>query len=157
MNRRTCLVVTDGIRSLAEKIRSKFSNLSDLSDDRISQMVGLYNGDNNLSPDYIPTPSQLINFMENKYLKDDKSLFDVLQMATDPIERVEVRYTPTGKSEQVYIVDGVHIYNKDGKEVFTKNAANAGKDRMLIYALARVNALNFVFRAFIAFQVRRNP
>ena len=141
MNKRTCLVVTDKIRDLANEIRKQYSQLENLSDERISEMVGLYAGDNNLSPDYIPTPSQLVNFMEKKYNAEGKSLINPqpteIQFAMDSLQTTTVEYTKQGGTKQVYTVVGTRIYNKEGKEVYPADAPNAGADRNAILFKAK--------------------
>lgn len=39
-----------------------------------------------------------------------------------------------GKDTQTYTINGSHIYNKEGKEVFKADAPNAGSDRLAIFA-----------------------
>lgn len=39
-----------------------------------------------------------------------------------------------GKDTQTYTINGSHIYNKEGKEVFKADAPNAGGDRLAIFA-----------------------
>lgn len=45
-------------------------------------------------------------------------------------KRITIQYTPVGKETQTYEVEGSHIYNKEGKEVFKE----ASRDRNKIFA-----------------------
>lgn len=44
-------------------------------------------------------------------------------------KRKTITYTPKGKTRQTYYIEGSHIYNKQGKEVFSKDS----KDRTAIF------------------------
>ena len=49
-----------------------------------------------------------------------------------PVQETQrtISYTPKGKRTQVYTIEGTHIYNRDGKEVYIKDSV----DRNKIYA-----------------------
>lgn len=38
-----------------------------------------------------------------------------------------ISYTPKGKRTQVYTIEGTHIYNRDGKEVYIKDSVDRNK------------------------------
>ena len=42
-------------------------------------------------------------------------------------EGIKVEYTPVGKIKQIYTIKESHIYNKEGKEVFTKDSIDRNK------------------------------
>ena len=143
MSKLTCLVVTPKIRDLADKIREQYPQLGNLSNDRISEMVGLYVSKKDKNPDYIPTPKALVDFMEKLYNNDNKSLvdplYDTVQMAVD--EKPEgyiVEYGMGNGPKHTYRVIGNKIYNEFLKEVFKADAPNAGADRLMISALVRL-------------------
>lgn len=54
----------------------------------------------------------------------------VSQQQPQKPKRLTIQYTPVGKETQTYEVEGSHIYNKEGKEVFKE----ASRDRNKIFA-----------------------
>lgn len=63
-------------------------------------------------------------------LSSDQSISQTVDFYSTTADEISIEYTPKGKTTQTYIVKKSHIYNKNGKEVFTTDSV----DRTKIYA-----------------------
>lgn len=63
-------------------------------------------------------------------LSSDQSISQTIDFYSTTADEISIEYTPKGKTTQTYIVKKSHIYNKNGKEVFTTDSV----DRTKIYA-----------------------
>lgn len=63
-------------------------------------------------------------------LSSDQSISQTVDFYSTTADEISIEYTPKGKTTQTYTVKKSHIYNKNGKEVFTTNSI----DRTKIYA-----------------------
>jgi hypothetical protein len=78
-----------------------------------------------------PSHATVIDYFANEYEWNNviPSSTTVEVLSESPKETF-ITYTPKGKTEQVYVVRGSKVFNKDGKEVFKEN----GVDRNKIFA-----------------------
>lgn len=108
----SCLILTPEIKELAKQF-------PDETEQSILNLVGLWQEKNNKSLEDIPSYDELNDFIK-----------EIRKVILPETREQTITYTPKGKKTQTYTIKGSHIYNKDGKEVFTKNSV----DRNKIYA-----------------------
>ena len=78
-----------------------------------------------------PSHATVIDYFANQYDWNNVApSSDVVEVMSNTPTETLIRYTPKGKTEQVYAIRGSKVFNKDGKEVFKEN----GVDRNKIFA-----------------------
>ena len=115
-----CPVDTPLLQELYNNVRDKVKDYQELK-----TLVGLWwERESQKDPDFdyevYPTSQEIDALLKERVSQKAES--------TQP-ERT-ISYTPKGKRTQVYTIEGTHIYNRDGKEVFVKDSV----DRNKIYA-----------------------
>ena len=115
-----CPVDTPLLQELYNNVKSKVKDYQELK-----TLVGLWwERESQKDPDFdyevYPTPQEIDALLKER----------VSQKTESAQSERTISYTSKGKRTQVYTIEGTHIYNKDGKEVFAKDSV----DRNKIYA-----------------------
>lgn len=112
-----CPVDTPLLQELYNNVKSKVKDYQELK-----TLVGLWwERESQKDPDFdyevYPTPQEIDTLLQERVPQKAEST---------RLERT-ISYTPKGKRTQVYTIEGTHIYNRDGKEVYIKDSVDRNK------------------------------
>lgn len=81
---------------------------------------------NHVKEDSVSEPEQT-NEAASNTVTPDEDVWEYMSSLVSPTKSINIQYTPKGKSTQTYTVEGEHIYNKSGKEVYTNDSVDRNK------------------------------
>lgn len=113
-----CIIITETIKEYAKQFPRE--NVAS-----ISNALGMWWEANPTRAEELPTPQEL-----NLFINDMRSAEAITAVAPTSQQAYDITYIPKGKTKQNYTIVGTKIYNKQGKEVFSKDSV----DRYKIFA-----------------------